>query len=217
MRISKLLIALALLISACSTTKSTYTSLPIGDYQDYQVSDTSDSLSSYPPDDEYAYLTTIKSSDEHSATIYTLSAQTTLKVPLGWYGIEEGDRAVFMLEDKYTRFTLGFRSLEGKTFEEFKNSYIDVFKEFYPTLKDEDIYLEEISATQFYLIARHLPTETGTENGIVNVITYNPNLEGKSLDGHYHSLLLVTPEDTFEHFLGLIGLIVRDQEIDWVY
>lgn len=212
MRQPTFLLCLMLVFSACSsnTQESANNTLPVGDYADYQVSDNTDTLESYPPWEEYTYLPTVLSSDEHAATVYALAAQTTLKVPLGWYAEQSPDTARFMLEDQKTRFTLGFRSLEGKTFEELKNSYAEGFKSAYPSLSDENINLVSISDTQFYIEVRNLMNTSGTENGIVNVITYNPDLPN-----YYHSLLLVTPNDTFEHYEGLVGLIVRDQEIDW--
>lgn len=208
----KLSLVLIFLLGACSTTSPTKTeeALPIGDYADYQMSDNVESLKSDLPDGGFTYNVTIQEVTKHYAEVYGWYAETSLKIPLGWYGTESNQSSVFMLEDQKTRILLGFRSLEGKTFDELKNNYTDSYKAFYPDLTDEDIKQVTLSENQFYMEITHLANKEDTANGILNVITYNPDYPE-----YYYSLLLVTPEDTLEHYKGLVGLILRDSTTYW--
>lgn len=204
---------LVILLTACNalpTTETETSGIPIGEYADYQMSDNTDSLESYLPGETYSYKVTIEEVEEHDAVVYGWYAETRLKIPLGWYAAETNHSSLFMIEDQKTRITMGIRSLEGATFEELKASYADSFKEAYPDLKDEDIKIESLSENQFYIEVKHLANNVGTENGILNVITYNSDVPEL-----YHSLLLVTPQDTLEHYEGLVGLILRDETINW--
>lgn len=205
-------IAASLLIlgAGCSKT-NTSEALPIGEYSTYAHSTTDDSLRVNLNTGDKSMLPTMMSVQDSYATVFARSAETQLNIPLGWYGVENGVRTTFMLEDQRTRIQFRIASLEGKTWDTFKETFKENWlKSAGTAVSAENMAINQISDTQFYTVIHHMKTNGESENGIINLVTYQPEYPE-----FYHSTLLITSDAEVDGYLGLVGLVARDMKIKW--
>lgn len=195
--------------SGCTEIVST---IPPGDYATYAHSTTEEAIYSDHDDERTRVLPDVLEVHENYSTVFAKMAETQFNIPFGWYGIESGSVTKFgRTDDDYTRITLRIASLEGKSWNNFRDNFVADWLEAADGLVTaENMKLYPLSDTQFYTVLRHMTNDGGTENGAINLVTYVPGYPTE-----YHSVLLVTADAEVESYLGLVGLIARDMVIQW--
>ena len=148
--------------------------------------------------------------------VYAASCQNTLKMPFGWFGLDDGSTTYFWTPDEKTRIICAFNSLEDSKppanttlWAHFKNGALAQMRKQMPKARFRQFSLKDGS---FGIEARGIRSESGREVSFLQIWKHNPQLPAFAL-----SLSLTSPAASYEHNLGLIGLMLRDRKVQWTH
>ena len=148
--------------------------------------------------------------------VYAVSCQNVLKMPFGWFGLDDGSTTYFWTPDEKTRIISAFDLISpednpppaGQThWGRFKANVLEQMKKQMPgaTFRQFDL-----AGESFGIEATDIKSESKRDVSFVQVWQHNPEIPQFAL-----SLSLTSPAKDYQHNLGLIGLIVRDRQIQW--
>ena len=153
---------------------------------------------------------------EKSVQLYAASCQSVLKMPLGWFGLDDGGATTFWTPDEKTRILCRFTSLgasaaptEKNWWPSFKTRALAQMKKQMPKAHFRPFDLKS-PPDSFGIEASGLKSESGRDVKFVQIFTRNSQIPGFAL-----SLSLTSPAKDYAHNLGLIGLILRDRKVQW--
>lgn len=195
--------------------------LPVGNYADFATS-TSDASLTDPDDpvmrkwvdnniENIVTVVTIKRS-ESLATVNFVSARMTFNIPLGWYAMDDGERGAAFTADEDVRIIARQLDLEFEgvpTIEEYAGLKRAVQQQRAPTAR---IFERRLSTGQMMNVYQAVPARPN-DNGpreIFEVLTAHPSDPKRA-----HQILLGFPDGQGDKYLPLLGLIMRDRQIDW--
>lgn len=135
------------------------------------------------------------------------SCQSVLKMPFGWFGLDEGSTTFFWTPDDQTQIISQFDVMGDENWENFKASALVKLQKQMPTATLRPFALPGES---FAIEARGLKIKGKSGKSFVQVWQHNPQRPELVL-----SLSLSAPPKTYARILGLIGLMVRDREVQW--
>ncbi len=194
---------------------------PIAKYADFALSRDTSSFSPTHPKNRDTQPPSLHGSDIKAgwAEVGAASAQTLLKMPLGWFGAESGSATTFYTPDEKTRLILRFSDILG----ELPAAQTAAIKDPFAYLKQRQLALSKAQLAkmgrgkaqvrQFSLSdgpiaieARGLTSESGRAVAFLQVISPNPREARFPL-----SLSLTSPAADYEKNRELVGLILRDR------
>lgn len=153
---------------------------------------------------------------EKSVQLYAVSCQNVLKMPFGWFGLDDGGATTFWTPDEKTRILCRFTPLgaraaptENNWWLSFKSRALAEMKKQMPKAQFRQFDLKS-NGDSFGIEASGLKSEARRDVKCVQIFTRNPQIPGFAL-----SLSLSSPAKSYAHNLGLIGLILRDRQVQW--
>ncbi len=137
--------------------------------------------------------------------VYADSAQTTLKIPFGWYGMDTGQKTLFYSPDGQISLSLSSVDGGGADFLSLKKQVIEEYKGY----ESSGAQIENTDLPDGSFLSKALGVnQNGEKLSMVSVYTPNPQNSQ-----YYWKLLMSAPTGEFEKYYDLIGLILRDREI----
>lgn len=195
--------------------------LPVGTYAQFALSDSENTLTD--PDDPVVRRWT-ENSVENIARLVSVdragsyavvaldSARMTLKVPLGWYAIDDGERGAVFVPDESVRVIARQVDLqvEGtKSTEEYAQIKRGLTIQRYPQVEALERRLPGGEVMNIYKHVPARPNDNGPRE-IYEVITADPKNPNRA-----QLTTLGVPDGQGARYLPLLGLIMRDRQINW--
>lgn len=188
---------------------------PVGSYATYALSKTSASFELSNP----RYVSgefmapTLKGRGKGFVTLACGSSQTTLKMPMGWFGHEDGGDSNFFTPDERTRITMGFRDqgAVASPFAHLQQTRLAETRAQMKAMKQKvNVRGFSLPGGSYAVEITNVTTQSGGRNGFLQVFTPNPQKPRYPM-----SLSLTAPMSVFPKYRGLVGLILRDRKIIW--
>ncbi|MEO8558541.1 MAG: hypothetical protein ABI439_05720 [Rhodospirillales bacterium] len=195
--------------------------LPIGRYADFALSSTETTLTDI---DDLVVRRWTDNSGENIARLVSVdraqklavvtldSARMTLKIPLGWYAIDDGERGAVFTPDEMVRVVARQvdLTLEGtKTIAEYAQIKRGLLIQRFP---QSEAIEQKLGAGIIMNIYRHVPARPN-DNGpreIYEIITADPKDSNRA-----QLTTLGVPDGQGARYLPLLGLIIQDRVLNW--
>jgi hypothetical protein len=215
----KLIYGLAL--AACVAGPAAAEDLPVGKYVDFALASTENTLTD--TDDPIVRRWT-ENSVENIARLISVdrsqslavvkldSARMTVKIPLGWYAIDDGERGAIFTPDEAVRIVARQvdLTLEGtKTIAEYAQIKRGLLIQRFPQAEAIE---QKLGAGMIMNIYRHVPARPN-DNGpreIYEIITADPKKSDRA-----QLTTLGVPDGQGAKYLPLLGLVIRDRVMNW--
>ncbi len=216
-----LISALGLVAGLASAAYAEEQPLPVGKYADFALSGSEETLTN--PDDPVVRRWT-ENSVENIAKLISVdraqslavvkldSARMTLKIPLGWYAIDDGERGAVFTADEAVRIVARQvdLTLEGtKTIAEYAQIKRALLIQRYP---QTEVAEQQLPGGALMNIYRHVPARPNdtAPREIYEIITADPKDPNRA-----QLTTLGVPDGQGAKYLPLLGLIMRDRVINW--
>lgn len=195
--------------------------LPVGKYADFALASTETTLTD--TDDPVVRRWT-ENSVENIARLVSVdranklaivkldSARMTVKIPLGWYAIDDGERGAIFTPDESVRIVARQvdLTLEGtKTIGEYAQIKRGLLIQRFPQAEAIE---QRLGAGMIMNIYRHVPArpnDTGPRE-IYEIITADPKKADRA-----QLTTLGVPDGQGAKYLPLLGLVIRDRVMNW--
>ena len=195
--------------------------LPVGEYSDFATSSHSASLTDTDDPvmrkwvdnsiENIARLVSVDRAGSHAVVEFP-SARMTVKVPLGWYAIDDGERGAAFTANEDVRIIVRQLDLafEGvKTIEEYAALKRAIQQKRAPKARISVRRLGTGEVVNIYEAVPPRPNDRGPR-AIYEVLAAHPADPARG-----SQTLLGVPDGDGERYLGLLGLLMRDRVIDW--
>jgi hypothetical protein len=195
--------------------------LPIGRYADFALSGSEETLTNQDDpvvrrwtDNSVENIARLVSVDrgQRFAVVRLDSARMTLKIPLGWYAIDDGERGAIFTPDEAVRIVARQvdLTLEGtKTIGEYAQVKRGLLIQRFPQAQAIEQKLPGGALLNIYRHVPARPNDTGPRE-IFEIITADPKDANRA-----QLTTLGVPDGQGAKYLPLLGLIIQDRQLNW--